>query len=35
MADSCSDVCDWVLQELLRLGFPIDVDDENHEDILF
>lgn len=30
---SCSDVCDWVMGELLRLGFPLDVDDESHDDV--
>jgi len=33
MSISCSDVCDVVVAELLRLGFPIDTDDESHDDI--
>ena len=33
MSISCSDVCEVVVAELLRLGFPIDTEDESHEDI--
>lgn len=30
----CSDVCEYVHEELVRNGFDIDPNDEDHEDII-
>ena len=31
---SCSDVCEYISEVLLTLGFELDMDDEEHEDML-
>jgi len=30
----CTDVCETVMDRLLALGFPLSLEDEDHEDIL-
>ena len=34
MSKSCSDVCEIVHMRLSELGFKIDCDDEDHEDMI-